>query len=106
MAKCPQCGYSNKEGNRYCVNCGGILEITQEYLKSEKAKRTTATKNYVAYFFIFFGFCTLFGGLITYATSVGTIIQSITAQVAAPYIIIGFILMAIGFGVLLIKTEA
>jgi uncharacterized membrane protein YvbJ len=106
MAKCPQCGYSNREGNRHCVNCGSVLEITEEYVKSEKVKQTTATKNYFAYFFIIMGFCTLFGGIITYATSVGTIIQSMTAQIATPYIVIGFVLMAIGFGVLMIKTGA
>jgi RNA polymerase subunit RPABC4/transcription elongation factor Spt4 len=106
MAKCPQCGYLNREGNRHCVNCGSVLELTEEYVKSEKAKQTTATKNYFAYFFIFMGFCTLFGGLMTYATSVGTIIQGMTAQVATPYILIGCVLMAIGVGILMIKTEA
>jgi len=105
MPKCPACGYQNKEGNRYCVNCGSILELTEEYINAEKTKHRTAIKNYFAYFFIIMGFCTLFGGLMTYATSMGTIIQGITAQVATPYIIIGFLLMAIGFGIFLIKTE-
>jgi uncharacterized membrane protein YvbJ len=105
MPICKECGHENKEGNKYCVNCGSILELTEEYIKTEKAKKKTATKNYIAYFLILMGFCTLFGGLMTYATSVGTIIQSITAQVATPYIIIGFLLMIIGFGILLIKTE-
>jgi len=105
MPKCPACGYQNKEGNRYCVNCGSILELTEEYIRTETAKKKTATKNYIAYFLIFLGFSTLFGGLITYATSLGTLIQGITAQVATPYIIIGFLLMAIGFGIFLIKTE-
>jgi cytochrome c biogenesis protein CcdA len=105
VPKCPTCGYQNKEGNRYCANCGSILELTEEYIKTEAAKKKTATKNYIAYFLIFLGFSTLFGGLMTYATSMGTIIQNITAQVATPYIAIGFLLMAIGFGILLIKTE-
>ena len=106
MAKCSQCGYENKERNSYCVNCGSVLELGQEYLKSEDAKQRTATRTWVAYFFILSGFGSVFGGLVTYATSVGTIIQGISAQVALPYILIGFVLIVIGFGVLTLKTEA
>jgi uncharacterized membrane protein YvbJ len=105
MPVCKKCGYQNREDNEYCVNCGSVLELTEEHMKAETAKKTTATKNYIAYFLIIMGFCTLFGGLMTYATSMGTIIQSITAQVATPYIVIGFLVMIIGFGILLIKTE-
>lgn len=104
MPVCNKCGYHNKEGNNYCVNCGSILEITEDYIKSEKAKERTVIKNYVAYFLIISGLCTFFGGLMTYATSIGTIIQGISAAVAAPYIVIGFLLMIIGFGILLIKV--
>lgn len=106
MPTCKKCGYQNKEGNKYCVNCGSILELTEEYIRKEKAKEKTVMKNYIAYFLIIMGFCTLFGGLMTYATSVGTIIQDITAQVATPYIIIGLISLLIGFAVYSIKTES
>jgi hypothetical protein len=41
----------------------------------------------------------------TYATSIGTIIQDMFATVAKPYIVIGLILMIVGFGILTIKTE-
>jgi len=101
MPKCSKCGYQNKEGNNYCVNCGSILEITEEYIKAETAKKKTLTKNYIGYFFIFMGLSTFFGGCMTYATSVGTIIQGLTARVAIPYIIIGFIFLILGFGILL-----
>ena len=30
MPKCKKCGYQNKEGNKYCVNCGAILEPSEE----------------------------------------------------------------------------
>jgi len=105
MPVCKKCGYQNKEGNNYCVNCGSMLELKEEYIRKEKAKEKTVMKNYIAYFLIFMGFCTLFGGLMTYATSVGTIIQDISAHVATPYIVIGFVLMLIGFAIFLIKTE-
>jgi|CryGeyStandDraft_6_1057127.scaffolds.fasta_scaffold00453_11 uncharacterized membrane protein YvbJ len=105
MATCKKCGYQNKEGNKYCINCGAVIELTDEEIKKEKAKQTTSLKNWVAYFLIFMGFSTFFGGLITYATSVGTIIQDISAHVATPYIVIGFVLMLIGFAIFLIKTE-
>lgn len=106
MLICKKCGYHNKEGNNYCVNCGSILEITEEYIKSEKAKERTAIKNFIAYFLIFLGLCTFFGGLMTYAISISilTIIQDMYAAVATPYILIGLLLMIIGFGVLLIKA--
>ena len=105
MPVCKKCGYQNKEGNKYCVNCGSILELTEESIRKERATEKTAMKNYIAYFLIFLGFCTFFGGLMTYATSIGTIIQDMSAAIATPYIVIGFILMIIGFGILLIKTE-
>ena len=105
MPTCNKCGHNNKEGNKYCVNCGSILVLTEADIRKEKVRQTTAIKTWVAYFFILLGFCTLFGGLMTYATSLGTIIQDVTAQVATPYIVIGFVLMVIGFGVLLIKME-
>jgi len=104
MPTCKKCGHQNREGTKYCVNCGNVLELTEAYIRKEKAKERTAVKNWVAYFLIFMGFCTLFGGLMTYATSVGTIIEDVTAQVATPYIIIGFVLMLIGFATFLIKT--
>jgi uncharacterized membrane protein YvbJ len=105
MPECRECGYQNKEGNKYCVNCGGTLESKEALTKKEMSRQATSTRNYIAYFFIFMGFCTLFGGLMTYATSVGTIIQSMSAQVSTPFILVGFVLMAIGFGVLMVKTE-
>jgi uncharacterized membrane protein YvbJ len=105
MPTCKKCGYQNKDGNKYCVNCGSILELTDEYIRKEKATEKTVIKNYIAYFLIFSGFCTLFGGFMTYATSIGTIIQDMSAAVATPYIVIGLILVIVGFGILLIKTE-
>jgi rRNA maturation endonuclease Nob1 len=53
MPVCRKCGYQNKEENNYCVNCGSILEITEEHVKSEKAREWTAIKNYISYFLIF-----------------------------------------------------
>jgi len=105
MPVCKKCGYNNKEGNKYCVNCGAELELTEEYVKAEMAKKQTATKNYIAYFLIFLGFSMFFGGFMTYVTSIGTIIQDMSAAVATPYIVFGIILMIIGFIILLIKTE-
>jgi len=105
MPVCKTCGYHNKEGNKYCINCGSILELTEIDIKRERARQTTATKKWIAYFLIFMGFSTFFGGLTTYLSSVGTIIQSMTVQIATPYIVIGLILMIIGFGILLIKAE-
>ena len=105
MPVCKKCGYKNKEGNKYCVNCGSVLELTEEYVKAEKAKKRTAIKNYIAYFLIFLGFSTFFGGFMTYVTSIGTIIQDMSAAVATPYIVFGLMVMIVGFGTLLIKTE-
>jgi len=105
MPVCGKCGHQNKKGNTYCVNCGGIIELSEAAIREKKAKETTATKNWIAYFLIFMGFCTMFGGLMTYITSVGTIIQSMTFSVAMPYIIVGFVLMIVGFGIYSLKTE-
>lgn len=105
MVKCSQCGFLNKSGTQYCINCGAALEITQEHLNAEKANQTTATKNYIGIFLVILGSCTLFVGLLTYATNMGAITQSITAQVASPCIIIGHILLVIGFVVLSVKPE-
>jgi len=105
MPLCKKCGYQNKEGNNYCVNCGAVIELTDEEIKKEKAKQITYTKNFFAYFLIFLGFSTFFGGLMTYATSAGTIVQDMATHVATPYVVVGLFLMLFGFIISLIKTE-
>ena len=106
MRKCPECGFENREQNKFCTHCGNVLKISDEYIRKEEAKSKTATKNFFVFFFIGLGGCILFGGALTYLTSRGTIIADISAQVATPYIVVGFLLMAIGFGIYLIRTEA
>jgi hypothetical protein len=63
------------------------------------------TKNWIAYSLMFMGFCMVFGGIVTFLTTFGTLAQSITTQVTANYVLIGFVLMFIGFAILLVKTE-
>ena len=86
--------------------CGTMLEISEEYIKKEKAKNTTAIKNYIAYFFIIMGVCTIFGGAFTYLTSMGTIISDISARVAMPYIIFGGLFSLLGLVILMIRTDS
>ena len=96
MPTCEKCGYQNREENQYCVNCGSPLQLTEEETQRIKTREKTYTSRWAAYFFIFFGFSMLFGGLITWLTSVGTIIESISRSTSLPYIVIGLILMLVG----------
>jgi len=105
MPICEKCGFNNKEGNKYCVNCGSILELTETEIRAQKAKEKIAAKNWLAYFLIFMGFSSMFGGFFTYITSLGTIIQSMTLSVAMPYILVGFVLLVIGLGIYSFKIE-
>ena len=105
MPTCGKCGYQNKEDNHYCVNCGSILKLTKTEIRAKKAREKIVAKNWIAYFLIFMGFCTMFGGLMTYITSVGTIIQSMTLSVAMPYILVGFFLLIVGIGIYYYKIE-
>jgi len=100
MPICKKCGYENKEGNNYCVNCGAIIELTETEAKRLKEKERKTTYMWAVYFLIFFGMSTLFGGLWTYLTSIGTIIESISFSVSFPYILFGLILLLIGLAVL------
>lgn len=65
----------------------------------------SVVKNWIAYFLILMGFCTMFGGFMTYVTSAGTIIEGLWFSIAMRYIIVGFLLLIIGFGVYSLKTE-
>ena len=97
MPICEKCGYENREESQYCVNCGSPLQLTEEEKQRIRTRERALGSRWAAYFFIFFGFSMLFGGLMTWLTSVGTIIESITASTSVPFIVIGLILMLVGF---------
>lgn len=76
------------------------------YIEKVISDRKLAPRKYLAYFFMIFGFCDLFGGAWTYLTSVGTILEDVSAQAAVPFVISGIVLMIIGFAILPAETDS
>jgi len=55
MPVCSKCGYQNKEGNKYCANCGASLnpEAEKERLKAEASKQTQTAFVVIAFIVVF-----------------------------------------------------
>jgi len=55
MTRCDKCGYENKEGNKYCANCGASLnpEAEKERSKTEVSKQTQIAVVVIALVVIF-----------------------------------------------------
>lgn len=57
MPTCKKCGYQNKTGNKYCVNCGAELELTKEDFEAriiqERGERQQKALYLLAFFVMF-----------------------------------------------------
>jgi len=55
MTRCDKCGYENKEGNKYCANCGASInpEAEKERSKTEVSKQTQIAVAVIALIVIF-----------------------------------------------------
>jgi len=63
MATCKQCGFNNREGNNFCVNCGCALVVSNRYLqkqRDDKRKVVIAVVVGIIIFFIFYCALTAF----------------------------------------------
>ena len=40
MSACKECGFNNREGNKFCVNCGCALHLSKEYIQKQKDDKT------------------------------------------------------------------
>lgn len=50
MRKCPECGFENRDRNKFCTHCGYVLEVSEEYapqpkLEPIKANQISTTKS-------------------------------------------------------------
>lgn len=54
MPVCKKCGYHNKEGNKYCVNCGAKIELAKEDLEAKVAKEAAEKEQKALYLFLVF----------------------------------------------------
>lgn len=54
MLVCKKCGYQNIEGNKYCVNYGEILELSEGELKAGVTKERIEKEQKALYVFFMF----------------------------------------------------
>lgn len=60
MSRCNQCGYDNRPGNNFCVNCGSVMQISKEYLQKEKDKQNNVVLWVVLIVILYFvSYCSL-----------------------------------------------
>ena len=109
MPICPKCGYYNKEGNEYCVNCGAEIQLTPAEMEAKTKVKKQTTYMWAVYFiggfFLLSAFTTIWGTISWYNSVRGTILDdAFSRQLYSNQMswgmfemVIGFIVFAIGY---------